>query len=290
MSGGDSWAITEPSTNSTSEWTIDCGWTTTSICSRLEAEQPAGLDDFQGLVHHRGRVDRDFRSHVPGRMRQCLLGGDASAAVPCPTAKRPAAGRQHDAANFTSAPACLHGLKDRAVFAVDGDELAPRFSPPVPSPAGLRRPMFPCSPLRQFCRTPPPPMPLAARPPRRFRTGRIHIRLAGGLRDAVGAEQQFRVTRKPAAGRPGLSESHHQSRPIAVDASGIVGQVFPSPVRGEGRPPQADPDGRRSHPDRSCRSTQWLPEQRSDSCGRRSVPVTVESALQASRLPQLPIR
>ena len=32
MSGGLSWAMTEPSTNSTSEWTIDCGWTSTSSC------------------------------------------------------------------------------------------------------------------------------------------------------------------------------------------------------------------------------------------------------------------
>ena len=34
MSGGPIWAITEPSTNSTSECTIDCGWITTSMRSR----------------------------------------------------------------------------------------------------------------------------------------------------------------------------------------------------------------------------------------------------------------
>ena len=33
MSGGESWAITLPSTNSTIEWTMLSGWTTTSICS-----------------------------------------------------------------------------------------------------------------------------------------------------------------------------------------------------------------------------------------------------------------
>ena len=33
MSVTPSWAITEPSRSSTSEWTIDCGWTTTSIRS-----------------------------------------------------------------------------------------------------------------------------------------------------------------------------------------------------------------------------------------------------------------
>ena len=33
MSGGEHWATVEPSVNSTIEWTIDCGWTTTSIRS-----------------------------------------------------------------------------------------------------------------------------------------------------------------------------------------------------------------------------------------------------------------
>ena len=33
MSGGLIWATTAPSTNSTNEWTTDCGWITTSICS-----------------------------------------------------------------------------------------------------------------------------------------------------------------------------------------------------------------------------------------------------------------
>jgi len=33
MSGGEAWAIVEPSMNWTIEWTTDCGWTTTSIFS-----------------------------------------------------------------------------------------------------------------------------------------------------------------------------------------------------------------------------------------------------------------
>ncbi len=33
MSGGDAWAMVEPSVNSTMEWITDCGWTTTSIRS-----------------------------------------------------------------------------------------------------------------------------------------------------------------------------------------------------------------------------------------------------------------
>ena len=34
MSGGLAWAMVEPSTNSTIEWMIDCGCTTTSIRSK----------------------------------------------------------------------------------------------------------------------------------------------------------------------------------------------------------------------------------------------------------------
>src|SRR5690606_1074193 len=33
MSGGEAWAMVEPSTNSTIEWTTDCGWTTTVMSS-----------------------------------------------------------------------------------------------------------------------------------------------------------------------------------------------------------------------------------------------------------------
>ena len=58
MSGGDSWASTEPSTNSTNEWMIDSGMDDDLDLLRRQAEQPAGLDDLQGLVHQRGRVDR----------------------------------------------------------------------------------------------------------------------------------------------------------------------------------------------------------------------------------------
>ena len=41
----------------------------------VQVEQPAGLDDLQGLVHQRGRVDGDFRPHVPGGMGQGLGDG-----------------------------------------------------------------------------------------------------------------------------------------------------------------------------------------------------------------------
>ena len=39
----------------------------TSICSARQAEQPAGLDHLQRLVHQRGGIDGDLRPHLPGR-------------------------------------------------------------------------------------------------------------------------------------------------------------------------------------------------------------------------------
>ena len=74
MSGLPSCASIEPSTYSTSECTMLCGWTTTSTCARRQAEQQAGLDQLQALVHERRRVDRDLAPHHPARMRASLIG------------------------------------------------------------------------------------------------------------------------------------------------------------------------------------------------------------------------
>ena len=76
MSGIDSWAMVAPSVNSTMPWTTDCGCTTTSIRSKLDAEQLVGLDHLEALVHQRRRVDRDLRPHGPGRVRERVGDGD----------------------------------------------------------------------------------------------------------------------------------------------------------------------------------------------------------------------
>ena len=41
-----------------------------------EAEEVVRLDQLETLVRERGRVDRDFRAHGPGRMSESLLHGD----------------------------------------------------------------------------------------------------------------------------------------------------------------------------------------------------------------------
>ena len=72
MSGLPSCASTEPSTYSTSECMMLCGWITTSMRSAGSVEQPVRLDHLEALVHHRRRVDRDLAAHHPVRMRAGL--------------------------------------------------------------------------------------------------------------------------------------------------------------------------------------------------------------------------
>src|SRR5207244_3762214 len=84
-----------------------------------QAEEPAGLDDFEGLVHEGGRIDRDLGAHAPGGMAQGFLDRDAGKAGGAAAAEWPAAGGQHYALDLTVL-AALQGLENGAVFAIDG--------------------------------------------------------------------------------------------------------------------------------------------------------------------------
>ena len=59
-------ASMEPSTNSTREWTVDCGCTVTRTFAAGKVEEATGLDDFEALVHHGGGVDGNALAHDPG--------------------------------------------------------------------------------------------------------------------------------------------------------------------------------------------------------------------------------
>ena len=59
-----------------------------------QIEQPASLDDFQGLVHHRGRIDGDLGAHVPSGMGQGLGDGHLGKVHRRVPQERPAAGRR----------------------------------------------------------------------------------------------------------------------------------------------------------------------------------------------------
>ena len=79
---------------------IDSGWMMTSICSGSQIEQPARLDDLQGLVHHGGRIDADLRPHPPGRMPQRLGDRHIFEIDTFAATKRTAAGREHHACHL----------------------------------------------------------------------------------------------------------------------------------------------------------------------------------------------
>src|SRR2546421_439174 len=62
----------------------------------LDAKEPMRLDHFEPFVKQSGRIDRDFWSHVPGGMLQCLLDRDRSELFRSRFAKRAAGGGENN--------------------------------------------------------------------------------------------------------------------------------------------------------------------------------------------------
>ena len=56
----------------------------------LRAEKPMRFDDFEALVHHRRRIDRDLAAHAPARMGTGLLGRDVGELAEWRAVERPA--------------------------------------------------------------------------------------------------------------------------------------------------------------------------------------------------------
>ena len=141
MSGGLAWASVEPSTNSTIEWTTDCGWTTTSIASYGDAEQQVRLDQLEPLVDQGRAVDGDHRAHVPGRVRERLLGRHVGELVAAAAAERAAAGGEHQPSHLGGRVRHAGTGPGRSAPSRPGrsDRARPRSSP-----AGRRRPATPC--------------------------------------------------------------------------------------------------------------------------------------------------
>src|SRR5207253_7489543 len=87
-----------------------------------DAEEKMRLDDLQSFVHHRGGVDRDLWTHLPGRVRQGILDGDGAEARKLALAERSSGGRQDQRADLFE-PAAPQRLMDRAVLGIDRKEL-----------------------------------------------------------------------------------------------------------------------------------------------------------------------
>ena len=101
---------------------------------RRQVEQPARFDDFQPLVHQRGRIDRDLVAHLPRRMLQGVGNPDAGEVVCRSVQKRPARRGQDDPLDVCTAVA-VQGLEHGVVFAIDRQE-------PHSAAGGLARHQF----------------------------------------------------------------------------------------------------------------------------------------------------
>ena len=86
-----------------------------------ETEQMVSLDQLEALVHERRRVDRDLAAHVPGRVAQRLLDGDALELAPRAAAERAARRGEHQLDDRARRLA-LDQLVQRRMLGVDRDD------------------------------------------------------------------------------------------------------------------------------------------------------------------------
>ena len=91
----------------------------------VDAEQLAGLDYLEPLVHERRGVDRDLRPHLPGRMGEGVGHAHRCEISRFPPPERSPACRDHDSGNLANA-ATGKALVYRTVLGVDRDELGTR--------------------------------------------------------------------------------------------------------------------------------------------------------------------
>ena len=85
------------------------------------AEKPAGLHHLEAFVHERGRVDGDFRTHVPRGVLQGVGSGDGLQLLFCELAERTARAGEQNLFYFVVALA-HETLEDGRVLAVDGQD------------------------------------------------------------------------------------------------------------------------------------------------------------------------
>ena len=83
----------------------------------IHTEEPARLDDFKSLVHHRGRINRDSLAHLPIWMRERLLGTHVTHFRERRLAKRATRSCQNEALYFF-ALAGPQALVDGVVLAI----------------------------------------------------------------------------------------------------------------------------------------------------------------------------
>ena len=119
MSGVPSWALSDPSTKATAEWTTLWGWIDDVDRVVVDIVQPVRFDDLQALVGEGRRVDRDLGAHAPGRVAQRLLGGDRGQLRRAGVEEGPARGRQDAAGRSRPAASPTRHCQIARVLRID---------------------------------------------------------------------------------------------------------------------------------------------------------------------------
>ena len=123
MSGGEAWAIVDPSMNSTIEWTIDCGCTTTSMWWYGTSKRRCASITSSPLFTRVAEFVVTTRPMSQVGMSQRLGGRDIRERGARTAAEGSTGCRQHEPAHL-GVLAGAQRLRDRRVLGVDGDDLA----------------------------------------------------------------------------------------------------------------------------------------------------------------------
>ena len=191
------------------------------------AEQQAGLDQLEALVHQRGRIDRDLAAHAPARVGAGLVRRHAGHALERRAQERPARGGEQDAAHARgpaarlAAPAAGTG-RSRCARCRSGSASAP---PERAASIKQRRrpsPAIPCWRAARACRRAPPPASTAGRPRRRSPPSRRRTSgLAAQSLERVRARQHLESPSRPHAG----AASRRRAPPPATAAPRHAGDA-----------------------------------------------------------------
>ena len=123
MSGGDAWASVDPSTNSTIEWTTDCGWTTTWMRSNgTSKSRCASMTSRPLLTRVAEFVVMTGPMAQVGWARACSGVTSCELVPPHPPERSPAR-RDHEPLDLVGRPAA-QALGEGRVLTVHGDDLA----------------------------------------------------------------------------------------------------------------------------------------------------------------------
>ena len=82
-----------------------------------------GLDDLKAFVHQGRGVDGDLRTHCPVRVLERVGLRLSRKLLQAQAVERPARAGQNETLDLAAVAAALQALEDRAVLAVDGDDL-----------------------------------------------------------------------------------------------------------------------------------------------------------------------